>query len=87
MIITKKTVAEKLQKYLQHKITLEELVDWAEQCIMDGEFENKDNRLLKKIVSRLGVADVRTFGLLWEDCEDFLHRLGYKVKIDFSKVA
>ena len=34
------------------------------------------------VVARLGLADVRAFGLTWEDCEAFLSRLGYRAKID-----
>lgn len=87
MTITKQTVAEKLLNYLRHKITLAQLVDWAEKSIMEGKFEGKERKLLVNMVSRIGVADVKAFGLLWEDCETFLKRLGYKVKIDFLKVA
>ncbi len=34
------------------------------------------------IAGRIGLADVRAFGLTWEDCEGFLSRLGYRAKID-----
>lgn len=81
MIITKKTVAEKILDYLHHKITLVQLVDWSENSLMDGEFEDINFDLIKDILSRLALADVRAFGLMWEDCEDFLNNLGYKVNI------
>ena len=32
-------------------------------------------------VARLGVADVRTFGLTWEDCEQLLKQLSYSAHI------
>jgi len=40
---------------------------------------------VRDIVSRIGLADVRTFGISWEDCEDFLSRLGYRVSIKVTE--
>ena len=34
------------------------------------------------VVSRIGVADVRAFGLTWEDCENLLDRLGYRTRVE-----
>lgn len=82
MVITKKIVADKIIYYLQHKITLVELVDWAEDSIMDGEFDEKDFNLINDIVGNLGLADVKAFGLLWVDCEDYLKKLGYKIRVE-----
>ena len=86
MKITRQKVAQKLIDYLQHRITLAELVDWAEQAMMEAEFEERDFETLRDIVSRLGLADVRAFGMTWEDCEEFLSRLGYRVNVTVSKV-
>ena len=41
-------------------------------------------KILREIVSRLGVADVKVFGLTWEDCEQFLTQLGYKVRVEVT---
>jgi predicted oxidoreductase len=38
MLITKQTVADKITAYLQHKIGVDDLVDWAESTMMDAEF-------------------------------------------------
>ncbi len=46
MIITKKTVADKILEYLHHKISLAQLVDWSEINLMDGEFDDKDFDLI-----------------------------------------
>ncbi|MCY7361093.1 MAG: hypothetical protein LH629_03345 [Ignavibacteria bacterium] len=81
MIITKKILADNILDYLHHRISLSELVDWSENILMDGEFDENDFELLKEITGRLGLADVRAFGLMWEDCEDYLNKLGYKVNI------
>lgn len=85
MIITKKILAEKIISYLYHKINLDELVSWAENIMMEGEFDENDSHVLKNITSILGVADVRMFGLTLEDCENFLEQLGYKIEFEISE--
>ena len=80
-MITRAIVQEKLLTYLNRHITLTELVDWAEQAMMEGEFDERDIDLLTEIVSRLGLADVREFGLSWDDCYEFLGRLGYRIEV------
>ena len=80
-MITRQTVAGKIAAYLQHSITLEQLVDWAENAVMEGEFAPEETQILRKVVPRLGVADVRAFGLTWEDCEHLLKQLGYAAQV------
>jgi len=82
MAITKQTVAQKIAAYLRHDISLAELVNWAEEAMMEGEFEERDMAAVSSVVSRLGVADVRAFGLAWEDCEQLLRQLGYTARVD-----
>lgn len=85
MKVTRREVAQKLIDYLQHRITLTELVDWAEGVFMEADFDERDFATLREIVARLGLADVREFGLAWDDCESFLSRLGYRVKVVVSE--
>ncbi len=84
-MITKKTLAAKIIDFLYHRITLDELVSWAENVMMDGDFDTKDDHILKNITSILGVADVRMFGLTLEDCEKFLEQLGYKLEFEITE--
>ena len=81
-MITRDTVASQLRDYLQRRTTREALVDWAERAMMDEEFDDRDLDTIRDITSRLGLADVRKFGLTWEDCEGYLSRLGYEAKVD-----
>jgi hypothetical protein len=81
-MITRSTLASQLRDYLQHRITRTALVDWAERSMMEEEFDERDLETIRDITSRLGLADVREFGLTWEDCEGFLSRLGYRAKVD-----
>jgi hypothetical protein len=81
MTITQNTVAEQLAAYLRHEIGQVQLVDWAERQVMDGEFEST---VVRDAVARLGVADVRAFGLTWEDCERLLKDMGFTAHIDIE---
>jgi len=57
-------------------------VDWSEKAMMDGEFVEDQASTLSAVISRIGVADVRAFGLTWEDCERVLGQLGYAARVD-----
>lgn len=82
MTITKKTVADKIAAYLHHEITLAQLVDWSERALMDGELDERNAGPISSVIARVGVADVRTFGLAWEDCEELLHKLGFAPRVE-----
>lgn len=86
MKITRQNVGQKLIDYLYHRITLAELVDWAESAMMEADFEEQDFETVRDIVSRVGLADVKAFGITWEDCENFLSRLGYRLMIKVSEI-
>ena len=86
MTITCKTVADKLDAYLHDRLTLAQLVDWAENAMLDGEFATSHHDQIRDTVARLGLADVQAFGLTWEDCKQFISRLGYMVQIQIALV-
>ena len=85
MRIENRDAVGKLTDYLNHRVSLPELVDWAEQAMMDGDFVGKDWKTVRDIVARIGVADVRAFGLTWEDCEQSLMKLGYRTEVQISQ--
>ncbi len=60
-------MAGKIAAYLHGEISLAQLVDWAESAIHDGEFDERDIDVLRSVVARLGLADVRAFGVEWND--------------------
>ena len=78
-MITRETVAKMLGDYLHGDLALSELVDWSENSIAEEEFENAK---LLEIVGRLGLADVRAFGLAWEDFREMLRALGLSARVD-----
>ncbi|MGE3978315.1 MAG: hypothetical protein AB7F94_12090 [Nitrospira sp.] len=80
-LITRKIVAEKISAHLRHELSLDSLVSWAESAMMDGEFDPTCFPTIRDVVARIGVADVRAFGLTWEDCEQLLAQLGYSAQV------
>jgi hypothetical protein len=85
-MVSRKIVADKLAAYLHHEISLSELIDWAESQMMDGEFDERDMPVVRDVVARLGLADVRAFGLAWEDCEELLRKLGFSPRVEVVAV-
>jgi hypothetical protein len=86
MVITCETVARKLTAYLHHEISLGDMVDWAQLAMMEGEFEDAYHIIIRDVMARLGLADIRAFELTWEDCETILKRLGYDARIEIVAV-
>lgn len=84
-MITREQVRQRLEAYLHDRMSLDELVDWAEEAMREGEFETDHFEAIREVVGRLGVADVRAFGLTWKDCEAMLERLGYQVNVEVTK--
>lgn len=83
-MITKKDISEKILEYLQHHIALKEIVDWAEEILMLGDFEDDNSHSVRNILARIGSADVKAFGLTWEDCEKIMRQLGFSLHV-FAK--
>lgn len=81
-MIAKQTVADRIVAYLRHQSTLVELVDWSERALMEGDLAEQDAATISAVIARLGVADVRAFGLAWEDCESLLRQLGFTPRIE-----
>ena len=80
-LTTRDDIMERLASYLHHRMTLAQLVDWAEQVMLGGDFAAGEHAGLREVVARLGVADVRAFGLTWEECEALVGRLGYRAEV------
>jgi len=78
MNVTARIVADKIEAYLRHQVPLTTLVDWAQQQVMEADF---DSSPIRDAAARLGLADVRAFGLTWDDCEQILRSLGFDAKV------
>jgi hypothetical protein len=86
MVLTRKALADMLIKYINREIDLQTLVNWAEDMIREADFESKNFELIRDILARIGLANVCEFGLTWDDCYDYLHKLGYNVKVELLEV-
>jgi hypothetical protein len=53
---------------------------------MEEDIERVDYDAIRDVVARLGLADVRTFELTWEDWDTILKRLGYDMRIEIVAV-
>jgi hypothetical protein len=87
MKVTADSVAQHLTDYLHRSLSLADLVTWAENAMMDSEFDDREVEIITPIVARLGLADVKEFGVTWDDCYSFLGQLGYQVNVVVSKAA
>jgi hypothetical protein len=86
MLVTRKILVDMLLNYINRTIDLATLVDWAEDMLKAADFENGSFEVIRDILARIGLADVREFGLTWDDCHDYLHKLGYDIKIELLEV-
>ena len=81
-MITRQVVTKKLLAYLNNQLPLVQLVDWAENCMVEGGFApDNDIEMLVDIVMYLAGADRPQFPLTWDVCSDFMNQLGTPVKV------
>ncbi len=86
-IITSGVLADRIRTYLQCQLSLKELVEWAENAMMEGEFEETEDYAIRDITGRLGVADVKAFSLSKEDFEQFLSQLEHPLRKENARLV
>ena len=86
MSMTRETVARKPAAYFHHELSLNDLVDWTQLAMMERDFEDLHYDAIRDTVAHLGLADVRAFGLTWENCTTILKRLGYNARVEIVSV-
>ena len=82
MKIDRQIIVEHLGAYLRHETPLASLVAWAEAALMDAEIDDDNAATFADVLAHIGLADVREFGLSWEDCETLVSRLGYPARVE-----
>ena len=81
-MITRQTISDQLLGYLNHQLTLAQLVDWAEKTLIDTPFESEaDIPLLTVVLAYLAAGDTPDFPLTWEVLSGFLDKLGVSVRV------
>lgn len=83
-MITRAIVAKQIAAWLHHDLSLGELVEWAENALLREDLADDKPGELAEVVARLAAADVRNFGLSWEDCEQLLRQLGYVAHVEIT---
>ncbi len=86
-MITKKIIADNLLAYLQHHLSLEDLVNWAEESLVASSYEDDSAHTIRNTLAQLGLADVKAFGLEWKDCEAIMETLGFKLEVNALALA
>jgi hypothetical protein len=81
-MLTRQDVINKLLDYLNHRITLATLVDWAETMLIDTDIAEADTTLLMDVLTYVGAADTPDFPLTWDILSKFLDRLGAPVRVE-----
>ncbi|MAS32578.1 MAG: hypothetical protein CL610_01140 [Anaerolineaceae bacterium] len=86
-LITRQIILERLDAYLNHQITLVELVDWAENALTEPDIpENENADLIMDVLMYLGAADTHGFPLTWDVLSDFMDKLGGSVRVIVESV-
>jgi hypothetical protein len=81
-MITREIVSEKLLTYLNSELSLDQLVNWAENTMVSGGFApDEDIDLLVNIVMYLAAGDSEYFPLTWEICQEFMRQLGVPIRV------
>ena len=55
--------------------------------IMDAEIASGDEDIIMEVLAHIGMADVKQFGLYWDDCEKMMQKLGYRFQVKAIKAA
>ena len=86
-MVTKKITSNKIVSYLHHEISLDELLLWVEDTLMNSNYEKDTTNSLRDVIAKLGLAIVKSFGLDWDTCENLMKHLGYKLEVKALEVA
>lgn len=83
-MITQDTVVEKILAHLNHQMTEEQLVHWAEDALVevtesDADIPNEE--ALLDVLAYLGAGDTPGFPLSWAVLSEFLARFGVRVHV------
>lgn len=80
-MITRESVCDMLLAYLNSRISLSRLVEWAEHALAEEDLAPYEAEVISDSLARLGLADVRAFGLTWQEIDAMLAALGYQAQV------
>ncbi len=77
MQITKNILCKKILDFLNRKITNEEFANWAEDIMLEGEYEEQHFEIISDAISRIGIINVKGFELEKSYFLNILKKLNY----------
>ena len=83
-MITQEMIVEKILAHLNHQLSEDELVRWAEDALLtvvESDTDLPDEELLLDVLTYLAAADTPDFPLSWSVLCAFLERFGVKVRV------
>ena len=86
MLITKKILTDKIVAFLNRQISTDEIVVWAENAMIESDYEEKYFDIIADTLHRIGVMNVKSFEIKLSDFLNILLKLdslptfGTKVK-------
>jgi hypoxanthine phosphoribosyltransferase len=86
-VLTRGAILEQLNGYLNHEVTLTQLVTWSQATLAEGDLSPDDESLLRDLVHRAGQPGSDAFGLMLEDCREFLERLGREMHVSMDPLG
>ena len=54
---------------------------------MNSNYEKDTTNSLRDVIAKLWLADIKSFGLDWDTCENLMKDLGYKLEVKVLEVA
>ncbi len=80
MKITKELLAKKILEYLNRKITSDELAEWAENVMIESDYQSEYFSIISETLAKIGLINVKSFEL------PIAFYLNILVKLDFFTV-
>ena len=84
MEITKDILANQILKFLNRKLSLEELVNWAENSIIEANYQEIYFEEIADILAKIGVSNVKGFELTTAFYLNTLIKLDYIPHFDIK---
>ena len=85
-MITRSDVVARLLDYLNRRMALAALVDWAEMALVDTDFAPEDDiEVLMDVLAYIAAADTPDFPLTWDVLAGFLDKLGAPVRVELAR--
>ena len=84
-MLTRRIILEQLDAYLNGRVTLAALVDWAEMMLIEPDIAaDEDAEALMNVLTYLGAADSHGFPLTWDMLISFVEQLGGRLTAELT---